>query len=98
MIMYHAADIDIRDNQGNTALIWAARVGSAGVVKRLLERCARVDIVNHNNESAFSEGKGYKMVTSALENVPKYCGAIDDGGGGSGDEGDEEEGDENFEF
>ncbi len=55
-------DINAQDGNGNTALMVAARVGRADVVKFLLAHSARADIVNRLNQNAhvlaLSTGQG----------------------------------------
>ena len=46
------ADINLRDDNGNTALTTATNSGRIEIVKPLLERKADTTIANHNKETA----------------------------------------------
>ena len=72
-LLDYKADVNIKDDEGNTALIWAARMGYDEIVGMLVNACADIDVKNAKQESAASEGKDYKKVVKAMNNVPKHC-------------------------
>jgi len=44
-------DMDYRDEEGETALFWAARMGMVEVAREMLQRGARIDVFNRRGDS-----------------------------------------------
>jgi len=57
------ADINYRDNNRSTPLIWASRQGHSKTCECLLDNGARIDDVNNDGETALLEATRYNHVT-----------------------------------
>lgn len=53
-LLVAGANVDVQDNDGDTALILAAYVGREKIVEKLLAAGANVDVQNRNGETALS--------------------------------------------
>jgi len=62
-------DVNLRDDYGNTALMYAAGMGIGDLVKTLLEKGAKKDIQRKDGRTALdiAKAKGYAYVTKLLE-------------------------------
>ena len=52
ILFENGADVDAKDNEGRTALFWAASNGRVEVVKVLIENGANVDVKDENGKTA----------------------------------------------
>ena len=50
LLIDNAADLELRDSDGRTALMWPAGMDYPDVVSELLTRGAREDVTNDDNE------------------------------------------------
>ena len=76
------ADLNIRDNDGWTALIWASRWDRIEVVKLMIEAGANLNIRNNRGNTALilaSSRNHPEVVKLLLENFADEC-ILDDGG------------------
>ncbi|CAM3509804.1 ankyrin repeat domain-containing protein [Occultella aeris] len=64
----HGLDVDVRDADGNTALMLAAYHGHEGAVAALIERGADVDLRNNRDQSPVAGAlfKGEDEIVAAL--------------------------------
>jgi ankyrin repeat protein len=56
-LINHGADVNIRDNHGYTALIWASRFGHIDIVRQLLDAGADVNASDDEGETALAWAK-----------------------------------------
>ena len=72
LLLERGVDINYRDDNGNTALIWAVTQRDAAIVKILVDNKADVNIINSRGNTALSIAKTnavYKII-EILENQP----------------------------
>ncbi len=68
-LMKRGAGLNIRDNEGNTALILAAAAGYQGIVKELIDRKAARNIKNRAGKTAAMAAResGYDYIADSIE-------------------------------
>src|SRR5262249_50707423 len=68
-LLEHGADVNLRDNSGNTALHLAAQLGDRTMAELLLERNANVNLENQKNTALLIAVKaGFKSIVELLLN------------------------------
>ena len=69
ILVLNGADINARDNNGDTALIVAASFRKAEMVKLLLDYKANVNIKNQDGDTALmiAESKGFSDIVTLLK-------------------------------
>jgi ankyrin repeat protein len=68
-LVEHGANIEARDTNQKTVLMWAAQHGNAGVVQHLIEKGARVDASTDSGATArsYALGEGNTAVIELLQ-------------------------------
>ena len=68
------AKVDLQDNNGCTALIWASCNGHIDIVKALLEKNAKVDLQNKYGDTALmmASNKGHVDIVNLLKAVRTF--------------------------
>jgi len=66
LLLEKGANIEAKNNNGNTALIWAAWNDKADVVKLLLEKGASIETTGQHGITALDAGRGYADVYRLL--------------------------------
>ncbi|MGB8690219.1 MAG: ankyrin repeat domain-containing protein, partial [Microcoleus sp.] len=71
LLVENGADVNVRDDSGATALMWAAHRGCAGAVKILIDAVADINHKNLGNYTALmlAEFNGYKEVVKLLKSA-----------------------------
>jgi ankyrin repeat protein len=68
MILSKGCNVDIRGNEGNTALIFAARYGRNEICELLITKGCNLDLKNYDDETAlmWAAKKGHKEICELL--------------------------------
>ncbi|CCW63997.1 unnamed protein product [Phytomonas sp. EM1] len=74
LVEYWGYEVNVRDSQGRTPLLWAAREGFAEVIEYLLSCGADTDVVDEDGYTAlhYTKSRGHPEATYVLETHP--CG------------------------
>jgi uncharacterized protein len=65
----HGADVNAKDTDGMTALMYAVRFRYVSLVKALLQRGAKSLDVNAKGETVLQQAKGFAPIVSLLRNA-----------------------------
>lgn len=68
LLINHGADVNLQDNQGETALMWASIQGNEGIVEALMKKGPDVDLQNNKGWTAlmYASANSHKNVLKML--------------------------------
>jgi serine/threonine-protein phosphatase 6 regulatory ankyrin repeat subunit B len=71
MILSKGCNVDIQDNNGFTALMWAAKKGHNEICELLINKGCNVDIQNNNGNTALilATEKGHKEICEMIKGM-----------------------------